>query len=406
MRILLIHASTIALCCSLLNTASANMQPCGELEFRNNTVSISQSLPLTMPLSEQTRACLRALADELTERPYVQSLTIIVRMPDDDRRTGQAMQLAETLRAEMVAKGVAKRRISAVAPSVGHGQRTGISFAYSERRRGRPVAKLRTLVGAVTVGRHDSDMATAAAGSKLHAHDRVATSNHGVALIEIADGSQMFMWPDTEVRFGSISLNAQYQRSVQIGVMRGEIETKVSKAGDGASFELITGAAVAGVRGTSFRLVADGTRGTRLETLTGEVQLSNQGGAQSVPAGYGSRAAAGQAPEQARALLPAPTGMTPLRGSISAGSTLSWSAVTGAVGYRVDIAADVHFTRDSQRVTSTANSLALPSLAVGRWYWRVMAIDRDGFVGMPSKIYAFTIAQSINAVSAALRRTF
>lgn len=375
--------------------ASADNALCGNIEFHDNLVVMPEPVPMTLPLADDTRACLRALAHELEERPYVQSLTIIVRMADDDRKNGQAMKLADALSAEVRAAGVSPRRVSAVAPAIGHGQKAGIFFAYSERHRGRAVAKVQTFTGSLLLGRDQRSMAKGASGAKIHAYDRIATGERSVALVTIADGSQMFMWPSTVVRFGKIGLNERYQRAVTIDVTRGEVEMLVSKVGDGAAFELVTGAAVAGVRGTRFRLVADSKRSTRLETLSGEVELKNPAGVESVAAEHGSRAAVGQAPEPARALLPGPGRQTPLRGSFASAPVLSWNSVKGATGYRVELAENTAFTRNPQRFHSQGTSLTLPvAPAAGRWYWRVMAIDADGFVGMPSKIFAFTIART------------
>lgn len=393
MRKAAVQISCVAVLVALhASVAAAQSEPCGDVTFRDNLVVMTKPLPLELPLSDNTRACVRSLADDLKERPYVRSLTIIVRMADEDRKNGHALKLAQALDGELMAAGVSPRLTSAVAPAVGHGQKPGVFLAYTERHIGRAVARVEAKLGSVSVGRHASDMRAGEPGHKIHAHDRMTTASGTVALVAIADGSQMFMWPDTKVRFGNIGLNAKYQRAVRIDVEQGEVEMLVSKAGEGAAFELITGAAVAGVRGTRFRLIADGEKGTRLETLTGEVELKNDLGAESVPAAFGSRAAASQAPDKARPLLPSPARLQPLSGSFTSAPTLSWAPVANAVGYRVEIAENPRFTVNPQRFASTATSLALTvRLSVKKWYWRVMAIDADGFVGMPSKHYTFGI---------------
>ena len=61
----------------------------------------------------------------------------------------------------------------------------------------------------------------------------------------------------------------------------------------------------------------------------------------------------------------------------------------GAKRYLVEVASDAEFGRDLQTVQSTSARLAMPGLARGKYFWRVMAVDQDGFVGMPSKVFAF-----------------
>jgi len=39
----------------------------------------------------------------------------------------------------------------------------------------------------------------------------------------------------------------------------------------------------------------------------------------------------------------------------------------------------------------TEGSYAIPPTVTGRWFWRVAAVDGDGFTGLPSKIYAFSV---------------
>ena len=154
---------------------------------------------------------------------------------------------------------------------------------------------------------------------------------------------------------------------------------------------------VAGVRGTKFRLTADGDS-SRLETLSGTVVLAGPPAADGKPsetpvtAGQGAQVARASETAQAAALLDAPTIDSPRTGPAKAGTPLKFSAVEGATGYRVELARDAEFSYEVRTLSVAAPGTGLPAdLPAGTWFWRIAALDRAGFQGRPSKIYAFDV---------------
>ena len=95
-------------------------------------------------------------------------------------------------------------------------------------------------------------------------------------------------------------------------------------------------------------------------------------------------------PPERRTLPRPPTVTGPLEGPLGATDELSWTAQLGAQRYRIELARDAQFTYGLLTLGAEGTSLTPGSrLAPGRWYWRVAAVDEDGFVGAPSRVYSF-----------------
>ena len=380
----------------LVGDAAAQTSPCGgTLTFTGGAINLGNQLATAMPLTEDTRACLSAVGKQLTERPYVRSLTIVVRLPDDQRKSNKALDVANAMKQVLVDAGAPARRISTVAPSIGHGQVEGVQLAYSELRDGRPVAKLLALAGTASYGRDRNAMVNAAENTMLRTFDFFQVAARSRAVVHIADDSRLHVEPSTLLKFGKITLNSEYKRDVSFELLSGTVKT-VASHNDGASFQLVTRAAVAGVRGTEFRAHITEGGFTRIEVLDGRVALGNAAGAVDVGAGYGTRVQENQAPEPARALLKPAIGHRPLTGTFAAPPELTWQAVAGARGYVLELATNAEFSKDVDKVRIDGATSARPdaNLAQKKWFWRVSAIDKDGFIGMPSKIFTFQVDPS------------
>ena len=83
----------------------------------------------------------------------------------------------------------------------------------------------------------------------------------------------------------------------------------------------------------------------------------------------------------------------PLKGRVRARAKLSWRPIRSAQSYLVEIARDAEFGVDPQAHTVPAKQtrFSIPKGLSGKWFWRVSALDRQGFRGAGSKRYAFTI---------------
>ena len=380
---------------ALLAAPTAAAAPCGgDLRLAEGVVKPAATLPVEAKLKKSSRACIRAIARALSDLSGVRSITVAARVADAERVDGSALGVARDVADELALHGIPRRRISAVAPRVGPDEPPGVHISYVRRRAAAPVAHLAAAEGKVRVGPGRRSLKPAATGDGVEARDYIATGKRSLADVALADRSRLRLAARTLVRIGDVRVESADRRSVQVDLLQGSVVTLAARSGAASSFEVITDHAVAGVRGTSFRVVIDGDV-TRLETLDGRVALDAQGHEVLVDGGQGSRALAGQPPEPPRALLHSPTVESPLHGAVPGSALLVWKPVTGAAAYVIEQALDADFTQSYLRRLSTKTSAGLGDMASdgGSWFWRVSAVDADGFVGAPSKIYAFRVTK-------------
>jgi hypothetical protein len=369
--------------------ALAAQEPCGGLQLEAGQVKTGQVLA---PQGADTEACLRHMARVLRERPSLQLITVAARLPDEQRLGGKGLEAARAAVQLMVAAGLPAERVNAVAPPAGPQEEPQLKVAYVERPGARAVARLRRSGGEVKVGPSATELKPRAVGDMVYAGELVRTGPSVRADLVLADGSLLRLAPDSLLKLTGVALNAQRQREVRLEVLQGAVETEAASSPQGAVFEVRTRTAVAGVRGTHFRTVApEGP--TRVETLEGNVALSSTKGEVEVKGGYGSRVKAeGEAPEAPRKLLAAPEVVAPRLGAFPLSPPLGWQPVPGARSYQVELARDADFLSDLRLYSSVVPALTLQPLE-GKWFWRVLPVDADGFVGFPSKIYAFEVKQ-------------
>ena len=101
-----------------------------------------------------------------------------------------------------------------------------------------------------------------------------------------------------------------------------------------------------------------------------------------VNSGYGTQVTAGETPLPPRQLLPAPD-FDPIAETIQQINwRLSWSAIAGATGYRVEVADDSKFDTILWQNTTQYNRIAFPDLSDGHYIVRVRAIDQLELEGL------------------------
>ncbi|WP_244237215.1 FecR family protein [Corallococcus llansteffanensis] len=363
--------------------------PCGGLAFDHGR--LTTGLPLA-PGGPRTEACLREVAEAVKARPAIRGLTVAAKLPDAERLEGKGLAVAKAAAEVLVSAGIPRTRVSFVAPP-GEPQTPGqLQLAYVERPTQPAVARIRTAHGPVSVGPDEAALKPRGVGDALYAGDLVVTGREGRAELSLADGSGVHLSPASAVRLGTLELTAERQRKVLLELVRGTVETQAAPGGAGSVFEVRTRGAVAGVRGTRFRVVQQEDGTSRVETLEGKVALGVvERGSVDVGAGQGSRAKPAQAPEAPRALLAAPVLEQPRGGVYPKAPAFVWKAVPGAKAYRVEVATSADFAGDVTVHESATPGLDGATPGAGKWFWRVLAVDADGFVGFPSKIFSFDV---------------
>ena len=223
-------------------------------------------------------------------------------------------------------------------------------------------------------------------GAKLAPGDDFKTGKDGYVKIKLADGSVLDLKPGSDLSIEGVRKSPLAPAAdAQFLLKTGRVEASVAKRNPGgARFEVRTPIAVAAVRGTRFRVTADGENKAALsEVVEGEVAINDTGnlGNVSVREGFGTRVNEGQAPLPPRALLAAPRLWTGIRLWVRRPIRLNFTRLPGAVRYRVLVARKPDFAEVILEELLATNVITLPDLANGPYYLKVRGIDDIGLEG-------------------------
>ena len=172
------------------------------------------------------------------------------------------------------------------------------------------------LSGPVSVQRPDGKPLPGAIGSRVLAGDTIATGAGGFARLEMTDGSEMVLRPDSQLQLESYTFaqSRPAEDNFVFSMLKGGLRTitgLVGKRGNRDAYKLRTATATIGIRGTQFDLrvcqascgvLADGTY---LAVRFGAVQASNAQGSLAVAAGQVAYAP----PQRAPMILPRDPGI-------------------------------------------------------------------------------------------------
>ncbi|SFC55485.1 FecR domain-containing protein [Collimonas sp. OK412] len=229
-------------------------------------------------------------------------------------------------------------------------------------------------------------------GTTLSEGAIINTGSNSFLSLTLPDQSHVALPSNSQVKLSKLR-TARYTNSprTEITLLKGRVESKVSPLDKNKGrFEVHSPLAVAGVRGTDFRVDLVGDR-VMTEVLSGGVAVAkkNQAPALTLHPGQGNVTNA-KGVGKAVALLPAP--------QLNGGPQLqerptvrfSVSPVAGARGYRAQIATDA----DTRNIVSEAESdnteLKINGLEDGKYFVRITALDQSGLQGIPH-ITAFTL---------------
>ncbi len=369
---------------------AALAEPCGGLALRGGQVVPATPLP-ARETTPDALACAKAIGAALKAQGGVRAVTVAVRLPDAQRIDGGGVSVGAAYEKALAAGGIPAARISTILPATPDAA-ASVLISFTVRRSKRPVAVIESASGTMRVGRTEASLAPAIVGQKLPVGMVVATGAGSAAWLALADGSRVRMTAETTLRLGRLKLGENLQRIVQLELITGDVEADVAPKATASTFRIRSSIGAAGVRGTHFRVAVVPKQYMRVETLVGLVDLSTDGGGVEVPGGHGSIATPDGPPTAARPLLPAPAVDGPLKGEVGTSERLRWEPVLRAAAYRVELALDAEFSLRLRTQATTESSIPQPAdLGAGKWFWRVMAVDADHFVGLPSKVYAFVL---------------
>lgn len=223
-------------------------------------------------------------------------------------------------------------------------------------------------------------------GQSVPEGSELRTGPDGHVTVRLVDGTLLRLRPASTLRV------QQSRRIRDAGgpitgtrLDQGRVEIEAAPAAAGRpGFRIDTPQGVLGVRGTEFRVQADGSGGvTRGEVLTGAVSFEgrNGGPAAQVGAGFGTVIGEGGQVAAPVRLLGAPdvAGLPALQERLLVRFALP--PLPGAASYRAQVAADSRFERVLADLNSATPELRFADLPDGDYVLRVRAVDARGLEG-------------------------
>jgi hypothetical protein len=255
-------------------------------------------------------------------------------------------------------------------------------------------ARFVSLEGGVKVVREGTrETLQARADTRLFPGDLVQTQEDGRARITLADGSTLFVKPNSVVTIAE-NTSAENGRAtkVRVAVESGQVNVRTEQQNEGAQNIVgthLTESRVGAQTDASFHVRDDKTEAIRVGS--GAVETSTSGGDTATLRGgeYAAVNTQGTIAQKER-LLAAPVPVTPKNlarlAASKRGSTavvLKWQRPqTGAPAhYRVEVATSPFFVPAGKLVERDqlqANEITVEDVRQGNYFWRVMAIAQSG----------------------------
>ncbi len=220
-----------------------------------------------------------------------------------------------------------------------------------------------------------------ATGMQLKAGDRFDTGASGTLTLRLPDGAIVVFPPHTQAGLGLSRQVADTEvRATTIELQNGSADSSVPPLKVPASrFEIRTPRVVTAVRGTRFRVAADGMI-SRHEVVSGVVAVGAAAGNARLNAAQGLRAEEGRLGAVLPLLPAADVSGVPVRIERTT-QPLDVPALAGAQAWRWQVAADAAFTRLLQDERTTSPRWLLTGLPDGDYHLRLRAADAQGLEG-------------------------
>ena len=232
-------------------------------------------------------------------------------------------------------------------------------------------------------GRFD-DARAVAADMQFGAGAALRTSTEASLTLAFADGSRLRLHGDSELQLDRLSAyGATGMVDTRMRLQRGRVTSSATRSrGPASRFVVDTPGLMSSVRGTEFRVAVDEGGQSRSEVVEGRVAVNGSGREVLVAAGRGTVSNAQRRPIPPVPLLQAPDlAAWPAR-LARIPAPLSWPAVDGARGYRLQVSRSEDFLTLLQDERVEQPQAAFRARAEGRVFARVRAIDGHGLEGL------------------------
>ena len=242
--------------------------------------------------------------------------------------------------------------------------------------------------------RADSPFQPLKQGMLLTGGETVLTGPGASVNYRFADETQLTQQASSKLNFGRLQgYGKTGMVSTEISLDSGRLEARAGKQrAPAGGFNVRTPVAVAGLRGTEFRLsVAEDGQSMRNEVIEGAVAVSAQGEEVRVEGGYGTFAEQGKPPAAPVSLLPKPD-LTALPANIMRlPFDFAWPTQTAARAWRVQLSDESDFlTVTYDQVVDQPSAHWQADLPDATYYLRVRGIDSLGLEGYDS-VHTFNL---------------
>lgn len=233
------------------------------------------------------------------------------------------------------------------------------------------------------------------AGAVLQIDDHVITEAGSVTIV-FADNSSLVLGDHGEIALDMLgAFGDTGMVDTQIRALRGRLEPQVVKhPPPGSSFRIATPTGTAVVRGTEFRIRAEGANYAELKT--GKLDFD----ATHIDPGFGLVTRPNTPTPPAEALLPAAPPDS-INVSASVPMHVRWAAIPGAMNYRVLLFRAVS-PPELLSITSTTNAVAeIPATAGADYRVQIRGVAASGLEGLDAtvQVHALPPPPLISAVS-------
>jgi hypothetical protein len=233
----------------------------------------------------------------------------------------------------------------------------------------------------------------------LEKGDVVQTGSEGMAKIVFNDGTNYTVKQDSLITIEENSANDNQQTNVAVAVSTGTVDLATATYVQGSKSQVIVAGATASLAPESAARVSNDPKADQHEILlkkgTGEIERN---GETVHLTDWEKVSFQTEAPrmEKIKEVGPptpiSPANMMPIFfSSASKPIEFSWTPMTGAVGYRLQLSRNPYFSSTMvDRKVNTADVM-VSGLAQGAYYWMVQSYDPKGKISVESEKNRFTI---------------
>ncbi len=245
--------------------------------------------------------------------------------------------------------------------------------------------------GQVLIQKTANDFEPLKTGDELGAGANIITKDNSKVIVQFADQTTVELGSNASMQLDSMSLySGGAMVDTKVRLQKGQIKTQANPLhSEGNSIQIITPSAIAAVRGTKFRVLADGEVTTQ-ETLDGKVGLLAAEQEVLVNRGFGSKAERGQPPKPPVKLLPAADTSQLETYFNQLPVIFSLPKMDGAAGWIGEVSSDQQLNTIVAEAKTDTQQLHFTDMPDGQYFLNFRAQDQFGISGYEAQ-HAFIL---------------